>query len=88
MEIRRIETNIMAQTFFRTDPSNRDLDSYLQTWQTFLDENRQFIEHFDFIRDLAVEDPGDSPVIMAKYVKTKLHFIYLEVTLELTQSHQ
>ena len=71
MEIRRIETNIMAQTFFRTDPSNRDLDSYLQTWQTFLDENRQFIEHFDFIRDLAVEDPGDSPVIMAKYVKTK-----------------
>ena len=27
---------------------------------------RQFIEPFDFIRDLAVEDPGDSPVIMAK----------------------
>ena len=58
------------KTFIRTDPSNRNLTSYLQTWQTFLDENRQFIEHFDFIRDLAVEDPGDSPVIMAKYVKT------------------
>ena len=50
----------------RADPSNRNLDAYLQTWQTFLEENRQFIEHFDFIRDLAVEDPGDSPVIMAK----------------------
>ena len=68
----RIESNITAQTFSRTDPSNRDLDSYLQTWQTFLEENRQFIEHFDFIRDLAVEDPGDSPVIMAKYVKTEV----------------
>ena len=47
-------------------PSNLNLSTYLSTWQTFLEQNRKFIEHFDFIRDLAVEDPGDSPVIMAK----------------------
>ena len=76
---------------FRTDPSNRDLDSYLQTWPTFLQENRQFIEHFDFIRDLAVEDPGDSPVIMAKYAKTEVDQFsihLLERNSKLTHSHQ
>ena len=50
----------------RSAPSNRNLSAYLDSWDSFLADNRQFIEHFDFIRDLAVEDPGDSPVIMAK----------------------
>ena len=100
---------------FRNDPSNRNLDKYLQTWETFLLENRQFIEHFDFIRqvplkhkifsgncilhllekkiklmkisfivrDLAVEDPGDSPVIMAKYRKIFLSFLDNHYTLML-----
>ena len=50
----------------RSAPSNQNLTAYLDTWKIFLEQNREFIEHFDFIRDLAVEDPGDSPVIMAK----------------------
>jgi len=51
----------------RSAPSNQNLSAYLDTWETFLAHNREFIEHFDFIRDLAVEDPGDSPVILAKF---------------------
>ena len=76
-------------THCRNDPSNQNLSDYFQSWKIFLNENRDFIEHFDFIRlvfvilykilscnfscnfwyfrDLAVEDPGDSPVIMAKW---------------------
>ena len=52
----------------RAAPENRNLSGYLDQWRDFLEENRQFIEPFDFIRDLAVEDPGDSSVIMAKSV--------------------
>ena len=58
--------HITLSPYLRSAPSNQNLSAYLDTWQTFLADNRQFIEHFDFIRDLAVEDPGDSPVIMAK----------------------
>ena len=36
-------------------------------WQNFLNENREYIMSLDFIRDLAVGDPGDSPIITARY---------------------
>ena len=36
-------------------------------WQNFLNENREYIMRLDFIRDLAVGDPGDSPIITARY---------------------
>ena len=36
-------------------------------WQNFLNENREYIMSLDFIRDLAVGDPGDTPIITARY---------------------
>ena len=67
--------HITLSPYLRSAPSNQNLSAYLDTWQTFLADNRQFIEHFDFIRDLAVEDPGDSPVIMAKWVEIDSSFV-------------
>ena len=36
-------------------------------WKQFVRRNRKYIQGFDFVRDMAVEDPGDSPVISARY---------------------
>ena len=36
-------------------------------WKEFLKKNELYIKGFDFIRDMAVEDPGDSPIISARY---------------------
>ena len=36
-------------------------------WQEFLKNNSAFIKDFDFVKDMAVEDPGDSPVISASF---------------------
>jgi len=36
-------------------------------WKKFLKQNKNYIKGFDFIRDMAVEDPGDSPIISARY---------------------
>ena len=30
-------------------------------------QSEEFLNSFDFIRDLAVEEPGDSPFISARY---------------------
>ena len=36
-------------------------------WKLFLRNNTEFILPLDYIRDMAVEEPGDSPVLMAKF---------------------
>ena len=36
-------------------------------WKMFLGNNTEFILPLDYIRDMAVEEPGDSPVLMAKF---------------------
>ena len=36
-------------------------------WKLFLGNNTEFILPLDYIRDMAVEEPGDSPVLMAKF---------------------
>ena len=36
-------------------------------WTSYLERNEKYIKSFDFIRDMAVEDPGDSPIISASY---------------------
>ena len=36
-------------------------------WRLFLGNNTEFILPLDYIRDMAVEEPGDSPVLMAKF---------------------
>ena len=35
-------------------------------WRDFLANNTDFIRPMDFVRDMAVEDPGSGPVLMAK----------------------
>ena len=46
-----------------------DIGKIMETfnWTSYLKSNRDYIEDFDFIRDMAVEDPGDSPIISARY---------------------
>jgi hypothetical protein len=38
----------------------------INNYLLFRDEWEVFIETFDYIRDLAVEEPGDSPIITAR----------------------
>ena len=44
--------------------NNTNIDkSILDDWESFLNDTASFIHEFDFVKDMAVEDPGDSPVI-------------------------
>ena len=36
-------------------------------WKEFLKNNTDFIHPFDYVKDMAVEDPGDSPIIAATF---------------------
>ena len=49
--------------------NNTDIEKIMQkfNWTSYLKRNKKYIETFDFIRDMAVEDPGDSPIISASY---------------------
>ena len=46
-----------------------DIESHMDgfDWKKYLKRNQNYIKGFDFIRDMAVEDPGDSPIINARY---------------------
>ena len=48
--------------YSRNSPSIKNLGSLKE----FSEENDAFIKTFDFIRDLAVEEPGDSPFLTAR----------------------
>ena len=37
------------------------------SYKEFFKTHETYIKGFDFIRDMAVEDPGDSPIISARY---------------------
>ena len=39
------------------------------TWKIYLDKNRDFVESFDFFKDLAVENPGEGPVLKCSFEK-------------------
>jgi hypothetical protein len=36
-------------------------------WKHFLGNNTDFILPLDYVRDMAVEQPGESPVLVAKF---------------------
>ncbi len=38
-------------------------------WKYFLGNNTEFILPLDYVRDMAVEEPGESPVLVAKFGK-------------------
>lgn len=44
-----------------------DYHSNMTDWKTFLEENRGFIESFDFLKDLAIENPGESSVLKISF---------------------
>jgi len=39
----------------------------MSDWRGFLANNSDFVRPLDFVRDMAVEDPGDSSVLSARY---------------------
>ena len=40
-------------------------------WESFLEENRDFVESFDFLKDLAIDNPGkESFAIFLSYWET------------------
>ena len=41
-------------------------------WREFLKNNTDFIHPFDYVKDMAVEDPGDSPIIAARFRSEKI----------------
>eukprot|EP00093_Oithona_nana_P005762 05762.XXX_302077_297100_1 [CDS] Oithona nana genome sequencing. len=42
-------------------------------WKTFLEDNRDFIESFDFLKDLAIENPGESSVLKISFEQKVLN---------------
>ena len=46
-----------------------DIDVSSIDWKEFLKNNTDFIHKFDYVKDMAVEDPGDSPIISARFGK-------------------
>ena len=62
-------TKLRAHTAMMVDSNTTDVTNYMKgfNWKQFLRENKNYIKGFDFIRDMAVEDPGDSPIITARY---------------------
>ena len=53
--------------YSRTNTTDIDVSSI--DWKEFLKNNTDFIHNFDYVKDMAVEDPGDSPIISAKFGK-------------------
>ena len=49
-----------------------DISKFMEGFdlKRYMKEMRKYIKNFDYIRDMAVEDPGDSPIISATYGKT------------------
>ena len=48
--------------FNSTDHGTPDSD-----WESFLHNNSDFIAPLDYLRDMAVESPGESAVLFARY---------------------
>ena len=61
--------------FVRTNSTNlatnKDTED-LSKWREFLKNNSDFILPFDFVKDMAVEDPGNSPVISVRFGKQSI----------------
>ena len=62
-------TKLKAHQTMMIKSNNTDIEKIMQkfNWTSYLKRNKKYIETFDFIRDMAVEDPGDSPIISASY---------------------
>jgi len=50
-----------------SESNSTDVDISDVDWREFAHNNSDFIKEFDFFRDMAVDDPGDSSIIHARY---------------------
>ena len=62
-------TKLRTHSAMMAESNSTDVGKFMKgfNWTNFLEKNQVYIKGFDFIRDMAVEDPGDSPIISAKY---------------------
>ena len=60
---------LRAHSAMMAESNTTDVRKFMEgfDWKEFLRKNQKYIKGFDFIRDMAVEDPGDSPIISASY---------------------
>ena len=54
------------QLYSRVNNTESDSLSSID-WKEFLNNNTGFIKNFDYVKDMAVEDPGDSPIIASSF---------------------
>ena len=56
------------------ETNTTDVSKYIKSfdWKRFVKLNHKYIQGFDFIRDMAVEEPGNSPIISARYGHTHM----------------
>ena len=62
-------TKLRSHSAMMAESNSTDIRKFMEgfKWKQFLKKNEPYIKGFDFIRDMAVEDPGDSPIISARY---------------------
>ena len=54
------------QLYSKVNNTNNNFTGKID-WREFLKNNSVFIHDFDFVKDMAVEEPGDSPIIAASF---------------------
>ena len=57
--VKRLMTHYSLYAKLNSTTLSPDHLSELNDWQSFLTNNSDFINPFDFVKDMAVEDPGD-----------------------------
>ena len=62
--------NLMLLWNLYMDTNTTGIDtSNMTEWKSFLEEHRAFVESFDFLKDLAIDNPGESSVMKISYEK-------------------
>ena len=61
--------NVRALIVMMTISNTTDIRQFMEgfDWEKWLKKNPVYLKSFDFIRDMAVEEPGDTPIISARY---------------------
>ena len=63
--VKKLKTHMVMMTKSNTTDVRKFMEGF--DWKIFLKKYQGYIKKFDFIRDMAVADPGDSPIISARY---------------------
>ena len=57
--VKRLMTHYSLYAKLNSTMLSPDIVAELDDWRGFLTNNSAFIDPFDFVKDMAVEDPGD-----------------------------